>query len=89
MDCVLLFNVLHTRHPLTLLREAHRILKSSGYVVIMNWTVDPANPYGPPFDMRPRVEQCVDWCIATGYDPTSKAVYELPPYHYGLRMKKG
>lgn len=88
IDCVLLFNVLHTQLPSTLLNEAYRVLNTKGYVAVMNWHVDPTTPRGPPLDMRPSVDQCVDWCILSGFDPTSRMIIDLPPYHYGLTMRK-
>jgi SAM-dependent methyltransferase len=88
MDYVLLFNVLHTKHPLKLLKETYRVLNKEGYVAIMNWNIDPTTPRGPPLEIRPSADQCVDWCTTTGFDPPTQTVYDIPPHHYGLTMRK-
>jgi len=89
IDYVLLFNVLHTEYPVKLLKEAYRVLRKNGRVAIINWNLDPTTPRGPPIEMRPSLEQCVEWCVKVGFDPNSKRFYDFKPYHYGLVMKKG
>ncbi len=88
VEYVLLFNMLHTKYPVRLLEEACRVLKKKGCVAIMNWTRDSRTPRGPPMEMRPSLEQCIVWCVESGFDPNSKKVYDFKPYHYGLVMKK-
>lgn len=88
VDYVLLFNVPHTQYPVKLLKEAYRVLRKNGCVAIINWNLDPKAPRGPPMEMRPSLEQCVEWCVKLGFDPISKKVYAFKPYHYGLVMKK-
>lgn len=88
VDYVLLFNMLHTKYPVELLKEACRILRKNGCVVIINWNLDPETPRGPPMEMRPSLEQCVEWCVKSGFDQNSKEVYDFKPYHYGLVMTK-
>ena len=53
VDYVMLFNILHSEKPLTLLREAFRILRQGGGVGIVHWTRDPATPRGPPLGDAP------------------------------------
>jgi ubiquinone/menaquinone biosynthesis C-methylase UbiE len=88
VDYVFLFNILHTEHPLSLLKEAFRVLRKNGSVAIINWNIDPETPRGPPMEMRPSLKQCVEWCVKTGFNLRSKRVYDLKPYHYGLVMRK-
>jgi len=88
VDCVLLFNVLHTEYPVKLLKEAYRVLRKNGCVAIINWKLNPKTPRGPPMELRPSLEQCVEWCVKSGFDPNSKKVYDFKPHHYGLVMKK-
>ena len=88
VDNVFLFNILHTEHPLNLLKEAFRVLRKNGSVAIINWNLDPKTPRGPPIEMRPSLEQCIKWCVKTGFSIKSKRVYDLKPYHFGLVMKK-
>jgi SAM-dependent methyltransferase len=88
VDYVSLFNILHTKYPLILLKEAHRVLKKNGCVAITNWNVDPKTPRGPPLKMRPSVEECVKWCIISGFKRESKTIHDFKPHHYGLVMRK-
>jgi SAM-dependent methyltransferase len=88
VDYVFIFNILHTERPLSLLKEAFRVLTKKGSVAIINWNLDPETPRGPPMEMRPSMDQCVEWCANTGFRLTSKRVYDLNPYHYGLTMRK-
>ncbi len=88
VDYVLLFNMLHTKYPVKLLKEAYRVLRTNGCAAIINWNIDSKAPRGPPMEMRPSLEQCIEWCVKSGFDPISKEVYDFNPYHYGLVMKK-
>lgn len=88
VDYVLLFNMLHTKYPIKLLNEAYRVLRTNGCVAIINWNFDSNTPRGPPMEMRPSLEQCIELCAKSGFDPNSKKVYGFKPYHYGLVMKK-
>jgi SAM-dependent methyltransferase len=81
VDTVFLFNVLHAEDALGLLREAKRIVKTTGNVRIIHW-VHGATPRGPGLDIRPRPEQCVAWASAVGLSPRSPL--DLPPYHFGV-----
>lgn len=88
VDYVLLFNVLHTHHPRKLLDEAFRILRINGCVAIINWNRDPATPRGPPMEIRPTLEQCIEWCINSGFESNSVKAHDFKPYHYGLVARK-
>ncbi len=88
VDYVFLFNVLHAQYPEGLLKEAHRVLRKTGCVAILNWRVDPTTPCGPPVNMRPSLEQSVKWCVKAGFDPSSTKTFNFKPYHYGLVMRK-
>ena len=88
VEYVLLFNMLHTKYPEKLLKEAYRVLRNNECVAIMNWNLDPKTPRGPSMEMRPSLERCVEWCVEASFDQHSKEVYDFKPYHYGLVMKK-
>jgi ubiquinone/menaquinone biosynthesis C-methylase UbiE len=83
----MLFNVLHSEDPMSLLHEAFRVLGPSGIVAVTHWIHDDTTPRGPPLGIRPRPEQCVQWLRAAGFQPDARIV-PLPPYHYGLAAMK-
>jgi SAM-dependent methyltransferase len=88
VDYVMLFNILHMEDPLILLREASRVLRHGGRIGVIHWIRDPNTPRGPPLEMRPTVEQCINWCLQAGFATGSGTSTDLKPYHFGLLMKK-
>jgi len=82
VDYVMLFNILHVNDPNKLLKEAYRILKSNGKVGIIHWNYDPSTPRGPPMNIRPKPEECIEWAEKSGFSNLTR--YDLKPYHYGL-----
>ena len=88
VDYVMLFNILHAEFPVDLLREAFRILHSGRRAGIMHWRYDPLTPRGPSMDIRPKPEDCLEWARAAGFEIDENYI-DLPPYHYGIILKKG
>ena len=88
VDYVMLFNTLHVEDPLILLREAFRVLTQGGRVGIIHWIRDPNTPRGPPLEIRPTVEQCINWCLQAGFAAGSDMSVDLKPYHFGFLMRK-
>ncbi|MDG6243786.1 MAG: class I SAM-dependent methyltransferase [Methanolobus sp.] len=86
VDYAILANILHLEEPEKLLREAYRILRQKGKVVIIHWNYDPATPRGPPMEIRPTPEKCIEWAISSGFSNPDK--YDLKPYHYGIVLNK-
>lgn len=87
VDYVMLFNILHVDDPVSLLQEVRRNLQQGGLLGIIHWIHDEKTPRGPPLDIRPTPEQCRDWATETGFSPPGETI-QLPPYHYGLVMKR-
>jgi ubiquinone/menaquinone biosynthesis C-methylase UbiE len=87
-DACLLFNILHCEEPQRLLREAARVLKHGGKLLVIHWRPDPATPRGPALDIRPTPQQILDWVSATGSFGTTETRLDLPPWHYGLRFTR-
>jgi len=88
MDAALLFNILHHEEPVTLMKEALRVLKPNGILAVIHWNYDPTTPRGPAMEMRPRPEQCIAWGREAGFRFNEQSRYDLQPYHYGLLFKK-
>jgi ubiquinone/menaquinone biosynthesis C-methylase UbiE len=83
VDWAMLFNILHAENPLSLLREAHRVLRPGGKAGVIHWNYDASTPRGPNLSIRPRPPQCREWLEQSGFD-TSSAEISLPPFHYGI-----
>jgi len=87
VDLVLLFNILHFAERRKFLAEAARILRPGGVVAIIHWRKDIATPRGPAVNLRPDQEQIL--ADARGmpllFAGSSKV---LPPYHWGMQLKK-
>ncbi len=87
VDYVMLFNILHLEEPEKLLDEAYRILEYDGKLGIIHWIYDQTTPRGPPMNIRPKPEQCIEWATNSGF--IFKKRCNLKPYHYGIVVKKG
>ena len=85
-DYAMLFNILHIEDPVSLLKEAARVLKDAGKVGVIHWNYDDATPRGPSMDIRPKPKDCINWARDAGLTLVKQV--DLPPYHYGLVFKK-
>jgi len=88
LDAVLLFNILHAEAPVSLLREAHRILVPGGLALVTHWVADRPTPRGPSLEIRPTPERCAAWAREAGF-ARLRGPLDLPPHHYGLAFAKG
>ncbi len=79
VDYAMLFNILHLENPVSLLREANRILVEGGKAGIIHWNYDLSTPRGPSMDIRPKPEDCIKWAKSAGF--SSPARCDLKPYH--------
>ena len=87
-DACLLFNILHCEEPARLLAEAARVVRPGSVVLVIHWRCDLATPRGPSMEIRPRPEQIVAWADETGLLEAEGPVIDLPPWHYGLRLRR-
>ncbi len=87
-DTCLLFNILHCEKPVRLLTEAARAVRPGGRVLVIHWRCDPKTPRGPALDIRPRPQQILDWAAQPGLLEQDGPVLDLPPWHYGLRLRR-
>ncbi|MBI2498507.1 MAG: class I SAM-dependent methyltransferase [Opitutae bacterium] len=86
-DAALLFNILHAEEPVALLRAAREVVRPGGLVAVIHWRSDIATPRGPSLDIRPRPEQIAAWAVAAGLGPGGDA-FLLPPWHFGLKLRR-
>ncbi len=87
-DACLLSNILHTDEPAKLLTEAARVVRPGGEVLVTHWRHDETTPRGPSLTIRPRPEDILRWAKDTCLLEPASAVIALPPFHYGLRMRR-
>jgi len=88
-DAALLFNILHAEEPVALLRAARDIVRPGGFVAVIHWRSDLPTPRGPSLAIRPTPAQIVTWATAAGglaAPPASPL--NLPPWHYGLALRR-
>lgn len=87
-DAVLLFNILHGEEPVAVLRAARDVVRPGGQVAMIHWRSDIATPRGPSAAIRPKPEQILEWAEAAGGLAATAPAFLLPPWHYGLHLKK-
>lgn len=87
-DACLLFNILHCEEPVKLLAEAARVVRPGGAVLVIHWRFHPATPRGPSMEIRPRPEQIIEWAAQTGLLEAEGSMIDLPPWHYGFRLRR-
>jgi len=82
-DWVLVANILHQAAPAALLREAKRVVRNSGTVVVIEWDTA-ATPLGPPAEKR--VGRAVVVSVAQEQGLTVQRFFNPSPYHYGILL---
>lgn len=87
-DGCLLFNILHCEQPCALLVRAARTVRPGGVLFVIHWRHDEATPRGPDLAIRPRPEQIHAWAQETGMLEMASCLLDLPPWHYGLRLRR-
>lgn len=80
-DWVLVANILHQAKPAAILREAARVVKKDGRVVVVEWDVA-ASPIGPPTEVRMAKPDTLDAAAGAGLQLMKE--FTPSPYHYGL-----
>ncbi len=85
---VVLFNILHGERPVGMLREAARILVSGGLVAVIHWRSDIETPRGPSREIRPTPAQIEAWAREVPSLRVEASPFLLPPWHFGLRLRK-
>lgn len=85
-DLVLLINTLfQVKNKQAVLREAGRVLKLGGTMLLGGWKIA-GTPFGPPAEMRLSSPEAKSLVLAAGFQFIKE--FEAGPYHYGLVFKK-
>lgn len=87
-DACLLFNILHGEEPVKILREATRVVRLNDSIFVIHWRHDIQTPRGPDMKIRPNPEQIVKWARETKHLDLQMPMIDLPPWHYGLWLKR-
>lgn len=85
----MIYNLLHLEDPVSLLKEAFRVLQPGGILSVMHWRSDIDTPRGPSLNIRPKPEQCTRWLEEAGFnDPRPIDITASCPYHFGLQATR-
>lgn len=86
LDVAFLHNVLfQSDHDDLVLKEAHRLLKKNGKLLVIDWQRVSA-PFGPPVADRPKPEEVKKLAAEAGFSLVEE--FAAGPYHYGLVFEK-
>jgi len=83
----MLFNTLHIENPVSLLTEAHRVVRPGGRIGVIHWIYDVRTPRGPPLSIRPRPEQCRAWAAQASLQWICRAELPGAPWHWGVVLE--
>ena len=85
----MIFNLLHLLQPVTLLKEAYRVLHDGGRLSVIHWRSDIPTPRGPSLSIRPTPDQCRTWIAEAGFRGIQTVDLEsCCPYHFGLIARR-
>ena len=86
LERALLINILfQNEHPERILREAVRLLKKGGRLLVIEWKLG-RFPFGPPADRRLIQENVEDLALAAGLKKIKG--FKAGKFHYGLIFEK-
>jgi hypothetical protein len=81
----MIYNLLHLGQSVSLLLEAHRVLRAGGTLPVIHWRSDIPTPRGPALAIRPTPDQCRAWMTEAGFHTIRDIdLQDCCPYHFGL-----
>ncbi len=87
-SAALLFNILHAEDPVALLRTARDNVRPGGQIAVIHWRSDLPTPRGPSLAIRPTPAQILTWATTATGLILPAAPLDLPPWHYGLALRR-
>ncbi len=86
LDVVLLTNIMHqSKNPSSIIREAIRMLKKDGKILIVEWE-QTGSPFGPKVENR--ISKKMIEKIANTNNLKKEKEFKAGKYHYGIIFKK-
>jgi SAM-dependent methyltransferase len=86
---VMIYNLLHIEEPIALLRKAFVALREGGTLSVMHWRNDVPTPRGPPLDIRPTPQHCIEWLRQAGFSGIQSIdLGDCCPFHYGVIARR-
>jgi len=84
LDRATLINILfQAKNPAAILKEAWRLLKSGGLLLVVDWSQESA-PFGPAVAQRVPVEKAKALAVAAGFEAVEE--FAAGRHHYGLAL---
>lgn len=82
LDCAFLINVLFQSHDHpAMLKEALRLIKPGGKLLVVDWQANDKSPFGPPSELRVNMDTLTVSAKALG--ATLVKQFSAGPYHQG------
>ncbi len=86
VDRILTINVLHEVRGEGALAEMHRLLSSTGLLLVVDWDLERPSEPGPPAHLRYSRSEAAEECAAAGFE-VQPIDAELP-YHFVLSARR-
>lgn len=87
IDAVIIANILFQAEEKQItIKEAARILRPEGKLIIIDWVFEVNQSFGPPKELRITKEEIKHWAMQTGL--SFEREFDAGTHHFGLIFKK-